>query len=417
MKNKKIKQKIVTSNLLLWRNFSRSKGYFLFILYAFILSFIVFEKNVYAQNIVEVKIGLIQQLADLPPNLSNLEVPPDNEGVAGAMISIADNNTTGQFLGQKFTLDSVKVSSREEVLQAYKAMREKDIRFFVIDAPKDVLLSVSDAASGDDVLLFNASARDDELRTTSCRANILHIVPSRSMLTDALAQFLLKKRWSNWFLVVGERDRDQLFAAAIRQSAKKFGAKIVEERNWDFGADARRVAQAEVPKLTQGVRYDVLFVADELGVFGEYLMFRTWDPRPVAGTQGLSPTTWHKTHEQWGSAQLQSRFEKQFKRRMNALDYQMWAPIRAIGEGASRTNSAEFNKINTYLRSDDFELAGFKGVPLTFRKWNGQLRQPILLAHPASLVSVSPQEGYLHRRSTLDTLGYDNTDNVCDLTQ
>lgn len=368
-----------------------------------------------AENPIVVKIGLIQFHAERPPALSNLEVPPENEGVAGAEISISDNNTTGKFLGQEFNLEAKKATSAEDVLAIFDAMRTDGTEIFVIDAPKASLLALADRAEADKVLFFNISARDDDLRFESCRANVLHIVPSRAMMSDALAQFLVKKRWNNWFLVTGERNGDQLFAEAIRRSANKFGAKIVDERTWDFGADARRIAQAEVPALTQGVDYDVLIVADEIGVFGEYLMFRTWDPRPVAGTQGLAPTTWHRTHEQWGSAQLQSRFEKRFNRRMTALDYQAWAPIRAVGEAATRTNSADLEKISAYLRGDRFQLAGFKGVPLSFRSWNGQLRQPILLAHPASLVSVSPQEGYLHQRSMLDTLGFDNTKMVCDL--
>lgn len=382
-----------------------------------VLIFSIFSKNSYANELVEIKIGLIQQKVDLPPNLSNLDVPPENEGIAGAEISIADNNTTGRFLGQKYVLEAVRLAKDDDVLEALRSLREKGVQFVVVDAPKASLLALADAAEGEDVLFFNASAPDDDLRVSQCRANIFHIAPSRSMKTDALAQFLVKKRWSKWFLITGTRETDKAFADAVRGSATKYGAKIVEERVWDFGADARRLAQAEVPKLTQGVSYDVLIVADELGIFGEYLMFRTWDPRLVAGTQGLAPTTWHRTHEQWGAAQLQSRFQKRFKRRMNALDYQLWAPVRAIGEGASRTNSGDFDKIVAYLRSDEFELAGFKGVPLTFRKWNNQLRQPILLAHPASLVSVSPQEGYLHKRSILDTLGYDNTKDVCDISQ
>jgi len=371
----------------------------------------------HANEPVEIRIGLIKQEVELPPNLSNLDVPPENEGIAGAEISIADNNTTGHFLGQKYVLETVRLAKDDDLLAALRGLREKGVQFVVVDAPKASLLALADAPEGRDVLFFNASAPDDDLRVSQCRANIFHIAPSRSMKSDALAQFLVKKRWSKWFLITGTREQDKAFADAVRGSATKYGAKIVEERVWDFGADARRVAQAEVPKLTQGVSYDVLIVADELGVFGEYLMFRTWDPRLVAGTQGLAPTTWHKTHEQWGSAQLQSRFQKRFKRRMNALDYQFWAPVRAIGEGASRIKSGDFDKIVAYLRSDEFELAGFKGLPLTFRKWNNQLRQPILLAHPASLVSVSPQEGYLHKRSTLDTLGYDNTNDVCDLTK
>lgn len=370
-----------------------------------------------AGAMTEIRIGLIQLPGERPPNLSNLEVRPENEGAAGAEISITDNNTTGKFLNQAFSLAAIKLDIDADILAAYRELREKGVQYIVVDAPKADLLKLVDAAKNEPVLFFNSSAPDDDLRVGKCYASVFHIVPSRSMMTDALAQFLVKKQWRKWFLISGTREGDKAYAAALRNAAAKFGARIVEERSWDFGADTRRVAQAEVPHLTQGVTYDVIVVADEIGVFGEYLMYRTWDPRPVAGTQGLSPTTWHKTHEQWGAAQLQSRFFKRFKRSMTALDYQVWAPIRAVGEGASRTNSGDFDKIRAYLKSDDFELAGFKGVPMSFRKWNNQLRQPILLAHPASLVSASPQDGFLHKRSTLDTMGYDNTPDVCDLTK
>ena len=279
--------------------------------------------------------------------------------------------------------------------------------------PADRLIAIADKAKALDVLLFNVGARDDRLRGEACRANVMHIAPSRSMLADGLAQYLIWKRWPRWFLVTGRRDGDKLYAQAVRRAAKKFGGKIVEEKNWDYGPDARRTAQAEVPKLTQGADYDVMIVADEIGEFGEYLAYRTWSPRPVVGTQGLVPTSWHRTHEQWGAAQLQKRFFKTYKRRMTALDYNVWAPIRSIGEGATRTNSAEFAKIRDYIRGGDFALAGFKGQKLTFRPWNWQLRQPILLAAPRAMVSVSPQKGFLHQHTPLDTLGADKPEAKC----
>ena len=215
--------------------------------------------------------------------------------------------------------------------------------------------------------------------------------------------------------MVGRRDGDRLFAEALHRAAKRFGGTIVEERHWTYGPDARRTAQAEVPVFTQSVEYDLLIVADEVGEFGEYLAYRTWEPRPIAGTQGLVPTSWHRTHEQWGAAQLQSRFLKTYGRNMTALDYQVWAPIRAIGEGATRTGSGDFAAIRDYIRSPEFELAGFKGQKLTFRRWNWQLRQPVLLSAARALVSVSPQERFLHPVSLLDTLGRDEPESACRL--
>ncbi|MCZ6720933.1 MAG: ABC transporter substrate-binding protein, partial [Proteobacteria bacterium] len=260
-------------------------------------------------------------------------------------------------------------------------------------------------------------APDDRLRDAECRANVVHMLPSRAMLADALAQYLIWKRWSEWLLVVGTRVEDRLFADAVRRAAKRFGAKIVAEKVWEYGPDARRTAQAEIPVFTQGVDYDVLIVADEIGEFGDYLIYRTWDPKIVAGTQGLVPTMWHWTHEQWGAWQLQRRFQKLAGRRMTAIDHAVWTAVRVIGEAATRAASTDLAPLEAYLRSPEFALAAFKGVPLSFRPWNGQLRQPVLLAAPRALVSVSPQKGFLHQHSELDTLGYDAPETGCQLDQ
>lgn len=360
-----------------------------------------------------VRIAVLTQLVDRPPALSNLEPPPDDSGLLGARMAIAENNTTGRFMKQRFEMRETVVPADGDAVAAFKALTGDGYRFIVANLGADTLLRVADLPEAGKVLIFNAGAADDALRNEECRANILHTVPSRAMIADALAQFLAWKKWSKWFLVVGRRAEDRLFAAAVRRAAKRFGTRIVAEKTWEFGPDTRRTAQSEVPVFTQDVDYDVLIVADEIGEFGEYLMYRTWTPRPVAGTQGLVPTSWDRAHEQWGAAQLQSRFLKTFKRRMNRLDYTVWAAVRAVGEGATRAASTEFQDIADYILGAKFGLAGFKGQRLTFRRWNGQLRQPILLATPKAMVSVSPQKGYLHPRSYLDTLGYDEPESKC----
>ena len=366
-------------------------------------------------RVAVVRIAVLSQLVERPPALSNLEVPPDDSGLLGARMAIAENNTTGRFMKQRFELREKIVPVRGDVVAAFKELVGDGYRFIVANLSPGTLLRVADLPEAKEVLIFNAGAPDDILRNEQCRANILHTIPSRAMMADALAQYLAWKRWPEWFLVVGRRKEDRLFAGALKRAANRFGAKIVAEKVWAFGPDARRTAKLEVPVFTQGVDYDVLIAADEIGEFGEYLMYRTWEPRLVAGTQGLVPTTWDRAHEQWGSAQLQSRFLKTFKRWMNQLDYTVWAAIRAIGEGATRSQSNQFKDIMDYIHNEKFVLAGFKGQKLTFRDWNGQLRQPILLATPKAVVSVSPQKEFLHQRTQLDTLGYDKPESICRL--
>lgn len=362
-----------------------------------------------------VRIAVLKQLVQRPPALSNLDEVPDDIGIFGGRLAIVDNNTTGRFMKQRFELEEVVVPADGDPVARFKELAAGGIRFVVTDLAAPTLLAIADLSEARNVLIFNAGAMDDRLRDRDCRANVLHTIPSRGMHADALAQYLGWKRWNRWFLVVGRRDEDRLFADAIGRSAKKFGAKIVAEKNWEYGPDARRTAQSEVPLFTQGVDYHVLVVADEMGEFGEYLMYRTWDPRPVAGTQGLVPTSWHRTHEQWGSVQLQNRFRDNYGRWMAAVDYTVWMAVRSVGEAATRTRSTDPVAIADYIRSDEFELAAFKGRRLTYRDWNGQLRQPILLTGARSLVSVSPQSGYLHQVSELDTLGLDRPESRCTL--
>lgn len=206
---------------------------------------------------------------------------------------------------------------------------------------------------------------------------------------------------------------DALYAAAIRRTAGRFGARVVTEKAWHASGDFGRTAEAEVPLFTQVGDYDVLVVADEVGLFGEYLPYRTWDPRLVAGTQGLMPLGWYRTLEQWGARQLQSRFVRQAGRPMTTTDYAAWAAVRSIGEAATRTRSTDPRVIDAYIRGDSFELAGFKGLTMSYRPWDGQLRQPIALVTAKSIVSMSPQEGFLHPLTALDTLGDDRPESVC----
>ena len=270
------------------------------------------------------------------------------------------------------------------------------------------------------MLLFNVRAEDEALRQEECRANVLHTAPDRYMLADALAQYLVWKRWQRWLVVKGPFPEDLAYLEAIRRAAKRFGGTIVEEREYKETPGARRSdtgqlqVQRQMPVLTQGApSYDVVIVADEREVFGPYLPFRTYDPRPVAGTAGLVAASWHPAHEQWGATQMQNRFQRLAKRFMWPVDYQAWIAVRAIGEGTTRAASAEFAPVNAHIRSKDLSLAAFKGQKVTFRTWDGQMRQPILITGPDLPVSMSPQEGFLHEEAEVDTLGVDAPETKC----
>ena len=376
--------------------------------------------SAFAADPVMIGVGYLG-LAGTRSTLSLVEQPAENDGVAGARLAIEDNNTTGKFLGQRFALEERRIREGEDAVQAATALAKKN-GFIIADLPADALLKVADALRERGTLLFNAGAIDERLREADCRANVIHTAPTRAMLADALGQYLVWKQWKRWLLVVGSRDEDKLFADALRRTATRFGAKIVQERTFEDAGGARRtdsgvtLIQRQMPVFTQQApSYDVLVAADESEVFGAYLPYRTWDPRPVAGSAGLVPRSWDAAQDQWGAIQMQNRFIKLNSRRMTALDMQAWTAVRMIGEATSRTNSGDVKKVADFIKGPDFSVAAFKGTRLTLRDWNLQLRQPILLVDGRMVVSVSPQEGFLHQVSELDTLGYDRPESKCKL--
>jgi ABC transporter substrate binding protein (PQQ-dependent alcohol dehydrogenase system) len=354
--------------------------------------------------------------------LSLAEPILEDEGIMGARQAIRENQTTGRFLEHNYELAERILPEDGDLAAAFDEALAAGERLFVADLRKEDLLALAPKADEAGAYLFNSRAEDDELRTTQCFESVLHTAPSRAMKADALAQYLVWKRWSRWFLVHGSHPEDKAFAAAIERAATRFGASIVEVRQYEDTGGSRRTdsghvqVQQQMPVFTQEAPdHDVLVVADESEVFGDYLPYRTWDPRPVVGTSGLVPSSWSRVHEQWGGTQVQRRFAAFAGRWMTERDFNAWLAVRSLGEAVTRAQTADAEALHDYLMSEQFEIAAFKGEGLTFRSWNQQMRQPILLVTPRTLVSVSPQDQFLHQKTPLDTLGYDEPESECRL--
>jgi ABC transporter substrate binding protein (PQQ-dependent alcohol dehydrogenase system) len=369
---------------------------------------------------LNINILYLTQQGKEPPPLSLVEPLVTDKGLAGARLGILDSSTTGKFLGHQFALNELVVPAGDDLTARARAALASSSGLVIADLPSQQLRLIAELPEAAAALIFNTRAEDDDLRNANCRQNLLHVVPSRTMKADALAQWLVFRQWERWFLLAGAGDEDVAFARAMRRAAKRFGAKVVADRTYRYVVGARRTdtghaqIQDQMKLATQDApNYDVLVVADESDLFGEYLPYRTADPRPVVGTQGLVPTAWHRAHEQWGATQMQRRFTAAAGRAMLERDYTAWLAIRVISEAVTRTGTNDPAELRRYILSDEFKVAGFKGVPLTIRKWDQQLRQPILLTSARSLVSVSPQEGFLHPTSLLDTLGFDEPESAC----
>lgn len=349
--------------------------------------------------------------------------PARDNGQAGATVGVDDNNTTGRFVGQGFALAAEQTRTADDPVAALNRLIAKGVRLVLTDRPAADVLRLSDAAAPHGVTIFNVGAAEDSLREEDCRDNVIHVAPSFTMLADALAQYLIWKRWRRWLLAYGRHPRDLLLAAAYRRSAKIFGARIVTARQYTGETGSRETdtglieLQEQLPVFTQNAPdYDVLIAADEGHVFASELPYRTWDARPVAGSAGLMPASWDPNSMQFGGKQLQDRFQAYAHRLMTPLDMNAWTAARMIGTAASYAHTLDPDKILAFMRGPQFTIGAYKGEGLTLRDWNWQLRQPILLSDSGrTVVSISPQPGFLHQFSRLDTLGIDRPESKCKL--
>ena len=355
-----------------------------------------------------------------PIPLSLMEPVLTDKGVQGARLGIRDNNATARFLGVETALTEHIVPEDGDVAAEAKALLADGPRLIVADLESADLLAVADLPEARDSLIVNMRSADDRLRQEDCRANVVHVVPNWAMRADALAQYLIWKKWPRWMIVKGVDPKDDAYAEAVKRASQRFGGKVVEERTYEFEAGSRRVEsghqqiQSQIPMITRDAPdHDVIFVIDTNEAFGLYLQYRTAEPDPVVGTHGLTAATWHRAFEQWGGMSLQSAFQDLADRHMTERDYGGWLAVRTFGEAAARSDKRDVESLRDYILSKKFRVAGFKGQKMTVRPWDHQLRQPILIMGPQALVSLSPQEGFLHQHFPTDTLGFDEPETAC----
>ena len=345
---------------------------------------------------------------------ARIRVKPHDRPVAGAEVAIRDSKIFARALNIKFELKRIEVENAADLVERISDMnKNSEVQFFIVDADTEALSVTARETAGMDLLLFNISEYSDQLRSSKCQAHLMHVIPSFAMLTDALSQYLVFKKWRKVLLLKGPESGDTEFAAAFTRSAKRFAINIDQVREFVPGSDPRERDQNNIQLMTSGSDADLVFVSDIEGEFGRYVPYQTQSPLPVLGTEGLQAAAWHWAWERHGAPQLNQRFERLADRRMQGPDWAAWAAVKSIIESVLRTKSTNFETVDAYLRSDQLNLDAYKGNPVSFRSWDNQLRQPVLLHTYNAVTGRAPIRGFLHPTENMDSLGYDQAETPC----
>jgi ABC transporter substrate binding protein (PQQ-dependent alcohol dehydrogenase system) len=339
---------------------------------------------------------------------------PGGRSAPAAAIALNDSAFTLQAAGiGEGKLIASEVPNAGALPAALDNLLRQGANHVVLELPASGVAAVTAAARGKDVILFNTAAPEDALRGAQCAANLLHTIPSHAMQMDAIAQLLVARKWARPLVLVGPTPGDALLLAAWQRSSRRFGVKPVAQRNFKLSNDPRERDLGNVRLLTSDRDYDAVVVLDAGGEFAREVPYQTVLPRPVLGSNGITAQAWDALWERDGAPQLSRRFQRKANRPMGSYDWATWIAARAAAEAASAFGKATIAQQLQALRQGAISVDGYKGQRLTFRAWDGQLRQPLLLAYGSGVADVAPLEGFLHPRTTLDTLGYDAPETAC----
>ncbi|MFO1273246.1 MAG: branched-chain amino acid ABC transporter substrate-binding protein [Rubrivivax sp.] len=326
----------------------------------------------------------------------------------GVNVALAEGKFELDSAGAKLELAVVEVADAAAARNAAAAAEKAGAAALVTDLPASWTLAAADGAPK--LPTLNVGEAADALRGPDCRRNLWHLIPSERMRADALAQTLVSRKWTNVLLLTGPSAEDQQRSATAQAAIKRYGLKLAGTKPFKLSADPRERELANPLLLTQG-SYDAVWVVDSDGEFAASLPYRTLLPRPVVGDGGLVALAWHRSFERYGAPQVSRRFAKTAKRPMTAIDWAAWMAGKALvgaAVAAPKGPAAAFQKALV-----EGEVDGSKGVSMSFRPWDGQLRQPVLLSDGQAVIGLAPVEGVLHPKNTLDTIGADQPEKLC----
>jgi len=325
----------------------------------------------------------------------------------GLQVALKEARLELDAAGTDMTLEVVAVAAAEAARAAAAKAEKAGQAALVTDLPADWTLAVADAVK---LPVLNVGNAENRLREKDCRPRLYHLLPSERMRADALAQHLATQRWSQVLLLTGPSPEDAQRAEVAQAAIKRYGLKLAGVKPFKLSADPRERDLANPRLLTTGA-YDAIWIVDSDGEFARSLPYRSVLPRPVVGDAGLAALAWHAQFDRFGAPQVSRRFARSANRLMSDHDWSAWMAGKALA--AAAIASPKGNAAAFALALAGVDVDGSKGVTMSLRPWDGQLRQRLLLTDGQGVVAIAPAEGILHPKNVLDTLGADQPEKLC----
>jgi ABC-type branched-subunit amino acid transport system substrate-binding protein len=230
---------------------------------------------------------------------------------------------------------------------------------------------------------------------------------SAAMYLDALAAWFIQAGFRNWFVIHEEGAEGQALYQRARKSllerhfgARETGRAPVSASRTDFQAilEAIRRARPQVVLLLLGAEAQLSFLGQyeaarldaavtgfpypETQTRAFFAASRSRAPRAGSGHRAV---LWEAKLDAYGARELNARFRERFKKPMDPSAWAGYQSVKLLFEAASFGGSLEGPRLVGYLESPGTVFDVHKGIGVSFRPWDHQLRQSLYL------VKIDPQ--------------------------
>lgn len=353
-------------------------------------------------------------------SFAGITVKPDRPVLRAVELALFESSTLFETIGVQAEIHQLELNVESDLSAQLKSISPAAL--VILDLPLDTMVEVARLTNQLELVAVNVRHSESGLRESLCLKHLFHAIPSDRMYFDALGQFLIYKDWRKVLIVQGPSKRDADRAQSLAQSLKKFGVNIVDQRVWSLSHHPDDRDKNKPEFLTGGASYDVVAVIDSEKDYGRYLQYSTRRARPVVGDVGLTPASWHFALERYGAPQLNERY-RQFKKdqllgsqvAMTDAEFAAWSSVKLVSNSVNTREKGVDLDLLSVLRDSASQVDLYKGTRGSIRHWNQQLRQPILLATPDTVVAIAPMPKFLHPKHYVDTLGLDEPESECQL--
>lgn len=373
-----------------------------------------------------IRIGVV-----VPTRTGSLEQPVSSSAHAiggeiarmGAVMAGEEVGENAELLGTRVKVLLASAPSPEAAARAAQRLVATEGAFALVGGiGPGQAEAIAKVAQERRVLFFNIGNPGDALRR-ACNRLTFHVEASAAMYLDALTDWFVRANFRRWFLVHTRDAGGQALLARARKAleVRHWGANVagtaaVAAGQPDFSKELEAVgrARADVVVLllggedqmtflgqyeTSGLRAQVTGFPDPLTQTRDYFyaLLRV-APRSAAGYR---PLLWEPTLDNYGARELNARFQQRWGQPMDSPGWAAYQSVKMLYESAFFARSLEAGRLVPYLERPQTVFDVHKGIGVSFRPWDHQLRQPFYLVK----IKAEPNPGFeLSKRVGLASL-------------